>query len=212
MVGGYFGATVFREARREKLPLSIFPVDNGNRIYRMQAKSAILLKESERTLPLPRGKGGIGMSDLWYGLNEPSYETLRADILTFLNSRWRESYEDTEQKCESPPPENSVTAINEGYHLSRHRRLERRTQVRKFIYEKGFRCEACGFELGSRDASVWRSSFEIHHLEPYKSLAKDAERTVTSKDVAVLCANCHKAIHRFSDNTSVAEFRASQGL
>lgn len=211
VVGGYFNATIFREARREKLPISTFPVDNGSRIYRIQAKSAVLLEESDRKIPLPRGKGGIGMSDLWYGLNEPEHDTLRAYILTFLDSRWREICNDAEA-ISSPSYESSSETVKEGYYLSKHRRLERRTQVRRFIYEKGCRCEACGIELGLREPSVWRSSFEIHHLQPYKSLAKDAERTITSQDVAVLCANCHRAIHRLPENTSVAQFRTSQGF
>lgn len=66
-------------------------------------------------------------------------------------------------------------------------------------------CECCGEDYSqygqSRDAV-----FEVHHR---KQLGK-AKKVVqtTTKDLAVLCANCHRAIHRTDPMLSVEKFRA----
>jgi predicted HNH restriction endonuclease len=56
----------------------------------------------------------------------------------------------------------------------------------------GLKCEACTFDF---DAAYGLSEFcEVHHLVP---LAEgEQERTTRLEDLAVLCSNCHRAIHR----------------
>ena len=75
-------------------------------------------------------------------------------------------------------------------------RLGRRGANRQFIKEKGYRCEACGWTVGEDDVQVWGSSFELHHLTPFSQLEEGETREVRSEDFAVLCASCHRAIHR----------------
>ena len=78
--------------------------------------------------------------------------------------------------------------------ISKH--LERQGAYRKFIKKKGYRCEACEWSIDEKKQAVWRSSFELHHLTPLSELEKDDSREVRSEDFAVLCASCHRAIHR----------------
>ena len=75
-------------------------------------------------------------------------------------------------------------------------RLERQGAYRQFIQKKGYRCEACGWSINEKEQAVWRSSFELHHLTPVSELEEADSREVRSEDFAVLCASCHRAIHR----------------
>lgn len=79
-----------------------------------------------------------------------------------------------------------------------HLRRERAPQIirkKKQAYRAttgGLRCEACEFDF---DAAFGLADFcEVHHLIPLA--ADDEERTTRLEDLAVLCSNCHRAIHR----------------
>lgn len=62
------------------------------------------------------------------------------------------------------------------------------------IAEYGDSCQVCGFNFGKFYGSLAKGYIEVHHLYPLS--AYKAERVTTIKDVAVVCANCHRALHR----------------
>lgn len=65
------------------------------------------------------------------------------------------------------------------------------------------RCEACGFDFSITYGSLGEDFCEVHHLAP---LSASAEPVVTTlDDLAVLCSNCHRIIHRSAPMLSVAE-------
>lgn len=64
-------------------------------------------------------------------------------------------------------------------------------------------CEACGFNFSSTYGALGEGFCEIHHLTPLS--ASDAPVTTTLDDLAVLCSNCHRMIHRSAPMLSVAE-------
>ena len=81
-----------------------------------------------------------------------------------------------------------------------HRRRERsRFLVKKKLEEfrrlhGSLHCEVCAMaELGQYPSALAASIFEIHHTSPLSSAA--TPRRTTLVDLAVLCANCHRAIH-----------------
>lgn len=55
------------------------------------------------------------------------------------------------------------------------------------------RCEACGLNFNERYGLIGRSYIEAHHKVPVASLVEGAKTNV--KDLAALCANCHRVIH-----------------
>lgn len=55
-------------------------------------------------------------------------------------------------------------------------------------------CEACGTDMGDRYGPLGEGYIEAHHRVPVASL-KDGETTKLS-DLAALCPNCHRMIHR----------------
>jgi hypothetical protein len=71
----------------------------------------------------------------------------------------------------------------------------RNPALRKMVLaDKGFKCEVCGEDQTERYGETGKSCVEVHHLRPL-SKNKKAPRKVTIKDVAVVCANCHRVIH-----------------
>ncbi|MCB0274863.1 MAG: HNH endonuclease [Calditrichaeota bacterium] len=66
------------------------------------------------------------------------------------------------------------------------------------------RCEVCG--LNSRDLpeEIGLACFEVHHRVPLASL--EDKSFTTLEDLAILCANCHRMIHKTEPLMSVEEF------
>lgn len=57
-----------------------------------------------------------------------------------------------------------------------------------------FACEACGTDMGEVYGALGEGYIEAHHRVPVATL-KDGEKTKVS-DLAALCPNCHRVIHR----------------
>lgn len=66
-------------------------------------------------------------------------------------------------------------------------------------------CEACDFEFGKVYPVIGDNFCEVHHRAPL-ALASKA-RVVKLADLAILCANCHRMIHRTRPVESVLDFR-----
>jgi predicted HNH restriction endonuclease len=68
-------------------------------------------------------------------------------------------------------------------------------------------CEACELEFGAEYGPQLEEFCEVHHRIP---LGRDSEQRETRlEDLAVLCANCHRAIHRLGPPMPSVEALAS---
>jgi hypothetical protein len=102
-------------------------------------------------------------------------------------------------------PEESEPSATEGkLQLRAHRRRERsRFLIRKKLEEfrrlhGSLHCEVCALpELGRYPSALAASVFEVHHTSPLASAV--TPRRTTLADLAVLCANCHRAVHATSE-------------
>lgn len=108
--------------------------------------------------------------------------------------------------------EPSITtqmAIEGGVALVTHFRRERNRQLseakrRSYRAENGaLSCQACGLAESGLPEGIAEACYEVHHLIPIG----DREAPVRTRldDLAVLCANCHRLIHRTSPMISVDE-------
>jgi len=81
-------------------------------------------------------------------------------------------------------------------HCSRERnRTLVKNKFKKVLSEAGsLSCEVCGFDFSQRYGEVGEGFAECHHLRPVSSLV-DGSRT-RLEELAVVCANCHRMIHR----------------
>ncbi|HEY0606101.1 MAG TPA: HNH endonuclease [Herpetosiphonaceae bacterium] len=93
-----------------------------------------------------------------------------------------------------------------------HKRKERNRKAveqkkQKVLGETGrLVCEACGFDFEERYGSLGYGFAECHHTIPVSQLTE--EHRTRLADLAIVCANCHRMIHRSRPMLSIAELRA----
>jgi 5-methylcytosine-specific restriction enzyme A len=102
--------------------------------------------------------------------------------------------------------------FEEGKLLTRvHRYRERnssliRKKKKKVIEQKGkLKCEVCSFDFKDKYGELGEGFAECHHTIPVSEL-KDNQKTTLS-DLSILCANCHRMIHRSKPMLSVPELK-----
>ena len=109
----------------------------------------------------------------------------------------------------------AVMTLEEKRQFSLHRRWEGRARTEKVKKVRGYTCEACGFNFQERYGELGLEYIEAHHLIPYSELKNGEKRTLDiAKDFVVLCANCHRMIHRMelpSDLTALRKLVLSKG-
>lgn len=96
-------------------------------------------------------------------------------------------------------------------HLHRERNA-RLVKEAKRIFQKEHDgqlfCEACGFNFFEVYGDIGKEYIEAHHLMKPVSSMKDGDVTKI-EDLAMLCANCHRMVHRIrpwiSDRTKLKE-------
>ncbi len=86
--------------------------------------------------------------------------------------------------------------ILERLHRARERSSKLRTKAKKRALKLHGRlaCLACGFDFASVYGTVGEGFIECHHTRPVSELAPGA--TTRVEDLALLCANCHRMVHR----------------
>ena len=83
--------------------------------------------------------------------------------------------------------------------LAVHMRYERDSNLIKKIKEKALlsnpmlNCEVCGFSFFEKYGLLGQGFIEAHHLKP---LNETKETKTTKDDIALVCSNCHKMIHK----------------
>ena len=80
-----------------------------------------------------------------------------------------------------------------------HTRRERRPKLRRTLIalraQAGpLTCEGCGWTAGAVSAEIAEAAFEAHHLTPLAAIGLSMTRL---KDMALLCATCHRLVHRW---------------
>ena len=96
-------------------------------------------------------------------------------------------------------------AIHEAHKRKVHSSIERpnSSEIKKIKTKLGYECMACGFDFAENYGEIGNEYIEAHHLKPISSLKEGESRTITEKDFAVLCSNCHRMIHRFDDSSDI---------
>ena len=60
----------------------------------------------------------------------------------------------------------------------------------------GTSCALCGFSYGEHYGKLGEGYIEAHHLTPFSELTERPTALSPAHDFAVVCANCHRMIHR----------------
>ncbi|MBE2185902.1 MAG: HNH endonuclease [Rhodothermales bacterium] len=109
--------------------------------------------------------------------------------------------------------ETDEEKFSEGEILTRlHRSRERKPQAIKSKKEAvlrqtgALRCEVCSFDFAIFYGEIGHGFAECHHLTPISELRPNQRTTL--RDLAIVCANCHRMLHRGPRLLTLAELRA----
>lgn len=100
-------------------------------------------------------------------------------------------------------------SVVESKNYRQHRRIERAAgtaaKVKRVL---GTTCMACDLDMENAYGPVAKGYIEAHHLRPLSSYTDNAVITLDPKrDFVVLCANCHRVIHRLDDASDLEHLR-----
>lgn len=200
VVGWYRNATVFRARQKfSKFP-SVQHRRDGTGSFRVRTRAfdAQLLPVEERTIRMPKGPGWMGQVPWWTPPTQPNPEVSQfLAQVTSLIEGWADEAEDP-----------GIVVEKRLYRL--HLRQDRNpTAAQLAKRHHGFCCQACDFDFSRTYGSLGEGFIEAHHLRPLATLEKGSLGVYNvAKDFAVLCANCHRMIHRMEDPSDLRGFRA----
>ena len=108
--------------------------------------------------------------------------------------------------------ETANKSVSEGerrlrIHYSRERKSQRRQKLKSFQASHGqLFCEVCKTDASSYPSELRQSVFEVHHIIPLNLTDSIVETSL--EDLAVLCANCHRAVHSDEEVLSIEQVRS----
>jgi len=113
-----------------------------------------------------------------------------------------------------PDVDYESMAVKEGsrqwlQHFSRERRPEIVTAKKAQVLKTtgGLKCEVCEFDFKERYGAIGEGFCEVHHKVPLSSLNEETETKL--EDLAILCSNCHRMIHRTKPMSSLDDFKTT---
>jgi len=103
------------------------------------------------------------------------------------------------------PPE---MAYEDATRFRMHKRIERNAGLAKAVKKHhGYTCQVCDTNFEARYGEIGKEYIEAHHLKPLATLKGKKVAMDPTKDFAVLCANCHRMIHRSGCVDDIAQFK-----
>jgi len=103
--------------------------------------------------------------------------------------------------------EESGLTYKEKEKLRFHKSFERNPKlIREAKKFHRYTCMACGFNYEEKYGEIGEDYIEAHHLIPFAELDENTDLS-PKNDVVVLCANCHRMIHRFEDTSNITKFK-----
>jgi len=146
----------------------------------------------------------------------PNEITLRADLQACVRAyralNYRGGIEGDAETLSDTSDEFNITAqatIIETRKYVYHRKIERnRTAAKNAKKFHGVTCQACDLNFSNRYGSIGDGFIEAHHLKPIATLEEGVPiKYDVASDFAVLCANCHRMIHRMDDPSDLKAFK-----
>ena len=95
----------------------------------------------------------------------------------------------------------------------RHVSYERDSKVAKLAKKKRIseahelRCDVCDFCFNEAYGSLGMEFIEAHHTIPVAKMHKKGKKDTKISDIALVCSNCHRMIHRYVPWLSISQLR-----
>lgn len=144
---------------------------------------------------------------------------LTQDFHLFLHRKVLDLYKSKEKNTISEIVENFEPFSIEGEgKLAVHMRYERNSHLIKKIKKNAIKsnpmlnCEVCEFSFYEKYGKLGEGFIEAHHKKP---LSETQKTKTTKDDIALLCSNCHKMIHKGvseNDNNSIMTIKELKDL
>lgn len=163
---------------------------------------------------LPRGyEAGHAFGANYPLANLPSQAELNEDLNDIVRLYLLLRSRNGVQPSDSANDEEDLgdnASIPEKKRYRQHRSIERNpSAARKAKKALGYICQGCEFDFESIYGPAGHTYIEAHHLTPLSELPEDKPVELDPrKDFAVLCANCHRMMHRKDGPRTVDELRA----
>ena len=201
-------------------------------IYGSDAKEALLVRATDYAARLGKtettqifGPINLGVSSTsslgayyelgsicakYYGRGAiPNDETLRNDLNELLNLYFLLATKDLVQLTTSQEEDEIGLCTEDLTRMREHKRIERNRSLAKSAKNiHGYVCQACGFDFEKKYGELGKEFIEAHHLTPLHTLKGQKVTLDPKTDFSVLCANCHRMIHKSEFVNRVEDFRA----
>ncbi|MDG1154243.1 MAG: HNH endonuclease [Alphaproteobacteria bacterium] len=153
--------------------------------------------------------GGKGFRNIW---NE--YYNNQQDLFSIANSIKKNLMElSSEKQIKILPPAEFEEEAFEGRLLSRiHNYKERNKKIVKTKKEWAMdnfgklECESCNFDFAVKYGILGTGFIECHHIKPISSLHEKSKTKL--EDLALVCSNCHRMIHRKKPWKTIQEMKS----
>ncbi|WKV12189.1 HNH endonuclease [Marivirga harenae] len=149
-----------------------------------------------------KAKDSFGKID-WAWLIEDFHLFIHREILELYKSS------DTNKDVQD---EGNLSTVEGKSKLSTHMQYERNPSfilnIKKSAIAKDplLRCEVCGFSFKEVYGQCGEGFIEAHHLNPLAE--KEGEKVTKKSDIALVCSNCHKMLHKGDPVYSIEELKS----
>jgi 5-methylcytosine-specific restriction protein A len=150
--------------------------------------------------PLTPGyEAGNIVARLYSPTDIPGQEAFASDLARMLDLyallvSAKDAVEDEGELDEGEPPSSQKEARRLRWHLRAEGRNSQAAKKAKRLH--GYRCQVCDFDYVAKYGELGSQYVEAHHLVPFSGLDERPKDLDPKKDFAVLCANCHRMVHR----------------
>lgn len=148
------------------------------------------------------GHPGCSLGHYFNGLRSPHPSPVVAPFDSELDA---ESSVVTIEDDESSFPEGKES-FKLHRKLERDGRLPRRVKAARLRETGRLECEVCLFDFSAIYGSLGDGFIEAHHRRPVHQL--DGSEKTKAADLALVCSNCHRMLHRAAPQMSVEELQA----
>jgi 5-methylcytosine-specific restriction enzyme A len=149
-------------------------------------------------------RGGRGDRDVWDAFaHDPAHLAAVAAAIRRAVAENRPALVESAED-EEGVPEGSLL-FRQHVRRERNGSLIRRKKAEVLAATGRLACEVCGFDFGERYGAHGRGYAECHHRLP---LSQAGPSRTYLKDLAIVCANCHRMLHRGDPWPSIERLRA----
>lgn len=220
VVGWYHNARVYRNSKVKNFK----PKQEQYYFAVSRKEDCTLLPISQRRMQrwkMPHAASdeiGMGQAMVWYA-NQPSASTFRNKIARYIRQYAGENWIDRDIDMEAQESDAGAGELDgqaeeyiEGAKIEatmfcqkRNAALVSAAKDCAFKRDGKLQCEVCGFDYSATYGELGLGYIEAHHKKPVSDLQPNSVLKVG--DIALVCGNCHRMIHRRKPCLTVSELQ-----